>query len=552
MLPLIGAAVLAVAGGAGWLALRSGDGDAAMSTARDIQVVGRGRFQVVIPASGELEAMKQIEVLNRLEMKAVVTELVDEGKQVKPGDVLFRLADEEISNKIKDAEDAVKTAEAALVEKQATQHVKESAAESEQAKAALAVRLAELALEAWEKGEQKAKREILDTEKRTAQINFDRLVKKYEDSQRLVKDGHISQDECERDRIAMIEAEAKLSTATLDLEVYINYTFHQDEAKKNSDLEQAIAEMGRVKQRNDAEIGNAKAAVASAEYKLASAQDRLRDFREQLTYCTVVAPSGGLVVYASSLESGRWGNGGERTLQVGTELKPNEKVIILPDTSQMVAAVKVNEALSGRIRPGQYAVVTSDALPNVPLQGEVLGIGVLAEQGGWRDPNRRDYTVRVLLTGAGPELGLKPSMRCKAEIVVDSVEDAVFVPIQAVFRQGGSAYVYVLDGESFAQREVKTGRASELDVEIVSGLVEGDRVLLRTPEPDEVGQRDVIASGPKGAGRGAGGDSSGGPRGGRAGGPSGAAGTGGGAAQGSAAPKREIADKPAAPATKPS
>ena len=64
--------------------------------------------------------------------------------------------------------------------------------------------------------------------------------------------------------------------------------------------------------------------------------------------------------------------------------------------------------------------MTSDALPDTPLVGEVLSVGVLAESGGWRDPNRRDYTVRISLDGQN-EQGLKPAMRCKAEIYVDRV-----------------------------------------------------------------------------------------------------------------------------------
>jgi hypothetical protein len=166
-------------------------------------------------------------------------------------------------------------------------------------------------------------------------------------------------------------------------------------------------------------------------------------------------------------------------------VRKNELMMILPDTSVMTAEVKVNESLSGLIEPGQRAVVTSDAVPDAALDGEVLEIGVLAESGGWRDPNRRDYTVTVQLTD-GNELGLKPSMRCKADIFVGRVEDAIHVPLQAVFREGPNAYVYVPQGSGFAQRAVDVGRTSGLQAEIVSGLNEGDVVLLREPKPQEI------------------------------------------------------------------
>ena len=200
---------------------------------------------------------------------------------------------------------------------------------------------------------------------------------------------------------------------------------------------------------------------------------------------SITAPTDGLVVYASSLESGGWRGNDRQPPTVGTEIRSNELIMILPDTTQMVALVKVSEALSGRITEGQPAVVFSDALPNVPIPGNVQSVSVLAEGGGWRDPNRRDYTVRILLD-ADTELGLKPSMRARAEIQLGEVTDALSVPIQSIFRDGRRAFVYVPAEGGFAQRAVRLGRSSELSVEIVEGLETGELVLLREPKGKEI------------------------------------------------------------------
>lgn len=484
LLLLFLAVVILGLGGAAWMVF-SGGGSGSGNTARDLREVRRGRFDVIIPASGELAALRQVEVVNALDARAVVTEIIPEGTMVKPGDVLFRLADDELKDKIKDAEDAVATANANVAAAESSLAVKLSSAASEKDKAELQVRLSELALDGWINGDLKSKKQQLDLAIETAEINAERLKLKFVESGKLLQEGHISKDEYERDRIEKIKAEAEVETAKLAREVYHSYQRPQEEAQKRSDVDQAKAELERVVQRNEAEINNAKVALASAQYKAKSAQERLDKLKRQLEACVARAPSGGLVVYASSLEGNRWGGRDEKPLQVGSELSPNQTVIILPDTSQMVANIKVNEALTGKIRPGQLTTVISDAHPNVPIRGEVLSVGVLAESAGWRDPNRRDYTVRVLLD-AGEELGLKPSMRCRAEIIVDTVDDAIHVPIQAVFRKGPLAYVYVQNGEGYAQREVRLGRSSELEVEIVAGLDSGETVLLREPSPTEV------------------------------------------------------------------
>jgi hypothetical protein len=151
----------------------------------------------------------------------------------------------------------------------------------------------------------------------------------------------------------------------------------------------------------------------------------------------------------------------------------------------MVANLKVSEALSGRIKPGQRVTVFSDAMPNQPIGGEVTGVSVLAAAGGWRDPNRREYTVKAALD-TDPALGLKPAMRCKAEVLLGRVDDTVNIPVQAIFRQGPVAFVYVEGGGGFEQRQVELGRASELQIEITKGVQPGDEVLLREPKSFEI------------------------------------------------------------------
>ncbi len=77
-------------------------------------------------------------------------------------------------------------------------------------------------------------------------------------------------------------------------------------------------------------------------------------------------------------------------------------------------------------------------------------------------------------------------MRCKTEIYVGLVEDAVYVPLQAVFREGPAAFVYVPQGTGFAQRRVELGESSGLHVQITRGVTEGEPVLLREPQTREI------------------------------------------------------------------
>ncbi len=485
------AAALAVAVLSASTGCGGGDDPATQAVAsRDLHTVELGSFDMVLPVSGELAAMQQVEIRNRLETRAVITEIVPEGTRVSAGDVLVRLAQEELLDKIKDAADKVNSATSSAIAAQQSLAIKQGEKQSELDKSDVAVRIAELALQGWQEGEVVNKRQQLELARETAGINLDRLKGRFEESAKLVAQGYIAKDEFEKDRIAMIEAEAKVKQCALDLEVYEKYTFFQEEAKKRSDLEQARAERARVEEKFNAELVKSQADVESANFQLQSAKDRLQNLETQLTYTTITAPIGGLIVYATSIDSSNGGRGGgdQQPPQVGTELRPNELVILLPDTSRMVANLKVSEALSGRIRPGQAVTLYSDAMPNQPIAGSVTSVSVLAASGGWRDPNRREYTVKAELD-ADPKLGLKPAMRCKAEVLLGRVDEAMNVPVQSVFRQGPVAFVYVQDGPGFAQRQVELGRASELQIEIRKGLATGDKVLLREPKTFEIASK---------------------------------------------------------------
>ena len=479
---MIGAiGVLAV----GFWALLKSDARRDNAESSDLYIVSRGSFDIIIPASGELVAQNQIEIKNKIESRSTIAEIVDEGSFVEKGQVLVKFNDEDISNRVRDSEEAVISAQNKLDSAQAELAIKKKTQESELEKAQLKVELADLTLKEWQDGEVVTKRQDLNLALQTAKMNYKCVKEKFEASTRLFEQDFISYDEYKGDEISLVEAEAKLKKTELDIKVYENYTFEKDRKQKESDLYQAQKEQVRITARQEAGVSRAESDVFSQQRQLKSKQDRLKKLRKQLEFCTIIAPQDGLVVYASSMEAFRWMSRNGMGIQVGTELWRNQLIMVLPDTSQMVAEVKVNESLSGTVKPGQKATVTCDAFPDDILTGVVDSIGVLAESGGWANPSLREYTVRIKLDNESDN-PLKPSMRCQADIHIDQVEDSLFIPIQAVFREGANIFVYVPQGSGFTQKKVTIGQASELYAEVLEGLSEGDEVLIREPRPKEI------------------------------------------------------------------
>ena len=439
-------------------------------------------FDVTVTAVGELEARQQIEIRNQLEQPTTIVDIVKEGTVVKQGDILVRLNSDAIQTQIDEESLRVGTARADLSVAENAYEIQLNENESALRKSDLDVVLAELDLRKWFEGEVVSERQKLELELDRAVRELDRLKEKYERGVQLESKGFLSRDELKRDELAYREALAAVGTARLNKRVYEDFQYPKDEKTKQSAVQEAKAEVERVKRKNASELASRGADRDNRREQLRLRESKLAKLRDQFEACTVAAPGDGLVVHATSLNRDRFGNSDRGSLEVGRQTTRNELLIVLPDTSEMVASVRVPESIAGRVRKGQPATIKIDAFGGKVIRGQVLSVGVLAESGGWRDPNLREYTVKILLDPDPAASSLKPSMRCEAEISLDRVQQALALPVQAVFSDGLVRFVYMPRGEGFARRPVRLGRRSDRFVEITAGFAAGERALLRQPE----------------------------------------------------------------------
>ncbi len=485
---IIATLVVAIAIVLGLMVFTPGDSDLNVSNAVDLHRVEQTNFEITVVANGALEAKNPTEIRSELESRSNIVELVDEGTRVKKGDLLIKLNSETIENNIDEETLRVETSRSELVAAEAAYDIQLSDNESALSAAKLKLELAEIELKKWTEGDLEKKRKELTLAIENGLRRLEQAQEKFDDSVKLKPLGFISADEAREDEIRLEEAKAAYETAILNKEVYESYERVKMEKTLNSDVEQAKAETLRVERSNASRIANKEADRTNRRRQLSIREEKLAKLHQQFEACTIIAPTGGLVVYGTSIGNGRGRMmfGGDGPLQVGQEVHPNQLLIVLPDVSEMVASVRVHESYAGRLKPGMPAVIRCDAAQGLTFTGSIASIGVLAESGGWRDPNLREYTVKINLDEVDDDSKLKPSMRAEARIVLGEVEDAISVPIQAVFREGRSSYVYVPKGSKFARADVRVGQRSSTFAQIVTGLEIGDTVLLREPAAGEI------------------------------------------------------------------
>lgn len=91
-------------------------------------------------------------------------------------------------------------------------------------------------------------------------------------------------------------------------------------------------------------------------------------------------------------------------------------------------------------------------------------------------PDVKQYTVKIEL---GPsDLPLKPGMTTKNEIILDELEDVLYVPIQSVATIDGEPFVLMRSEVGVRRQPVKLGKANDQFVVVLEGLEEGDQVML--------------------------------------------------------------------------
>lgn len=246
-----------------------------------------------------------------------------------------------------------------------------------------------------------------------------------------------------------------------------------------------------------------KSQVNSQSLKLQQSQLSISDLQKELADYMIYAPADGIFTMNASSDTSASKNSSSSSTssnvsdkwQVGDEVKAGQIVGIIDDSAGMVVTVPVDEVDIAKVKLGQKADITFDALPDQIYTGSVSDIsdeGVVANSAA-------TFDVKVALDKTD---GVKTGMTANVEILVNHKEGALLVPIEAVQDRNGRKFVILDTGGAVGGADnsransgtesgsragnatggrmtrVETGLYNETSIEIVSGVKEGDKVVL--------------------------------------------------------------------------
>ncbi len=197
------------------------------------------------------------------------------------------------------------------------------------------------------------------------------------------------------------------------------------------------------------DLDDAAAALKVAEAELALAETRLAKAR-------ITAPFAGVL--------------GARRVSPGAYLRAGTAITELSRYDELRVNFSAPERLLGQLARGAAVAVTTIAYPDSALTGTVDIIEP--------ELDAATRSARVIARLANPDRLLRPGMSAAVSVVLDSREDALTLPSEAVFIQGGQMMVYVIGADStISPRPVTLGLRQAETVEILSGLAAGEQVV---------------------------------------------------------------------------
>ncbi|HEY3355038.1 MAG TPA: efflux RND transporter periplasmic adaptor subunit [Polyangia bacterium] len=272
----------------------------------------------------------------------------------------------------------------------------------------------------------------------------------------------------------------------------LDYQRAATRAQQEVERAQAAVELAQItldrRKRALADRGVTQADVEVAENDLkqkriavATAREVYATARDQLVYTRITAPLDGTIT--------------QRNIQPGETVVPgvaatfdDRSLLTVSDLSVLLAKAELNQIDVAKVQLGQAVTLTLDALPGKTFKAKVTKIAPASVLPKGKDVEV--FPIEATLEPDGIEV-IKPGMTADVKVHVETKKGVLRLPIEAVVKDKGKAYVLrVTDDPAGGGKvrttrvEVKVGARNDRDQEIVSGLAEGERVLIKPASAD--------------------------------------------------------------------
>ena len=468
---IVGIAAIAVAS-RGWSFL--GPDETASLSGSEVR---RGNLVISVTERGNLVARNSVSLRSEIEGRTTILGLVEEGTVVKEGDEVAWLDASSLVDQRVQQDISVQNAEAAFIKAEEGLAIQLIQNESDIAQAQQQLTFARQDLEKYKEGDLPQLLQEADEDIVLAEEELKRADEQLKWSTELFDKGFVQRTELEGDELSRRRASITLERAERSKRLLQDFDQPKQHAIYTAAVEEAVREVRRTELQAASRLVDFQTAVRTSKSKLDLEREKLAKLERQIQKSTLVAPVGGMVVYGRE-EGGRMR--GDAPVSVGGEVRERQEIISIPGAGGMLAQASIHESVLKQVRPSLRCLVRVDAIPGSEFSGTVTFVAPLPDQNSWwANPNLRVYRAEIAIID--PTAEMRPGMSCSIEILIDELNDVLFVPLQAVTNQRGKNLAFVRKGSVIETREVEVGPHNNKWVSVASGLEQGEVVLLSPP-----------------------------------------------------------------------
>ena len=211
--------------------------------------------------------------------------------------------------------------------------------------------------------------------------------------------------------------------------------------------------------------------IQQSKLRIKQLETNLTDAKITLDNLTVVSPSAGIAIIRKNwATSNKW--------QVGEQTWSGNPMIDLPDLSELMVEAEISEVDISKIRLDQKVEIKLDAFSDTVFDGTVITIANLAQfKGG--DSKIKVFPVEILINGTSEKF--MPGMTVSCRIIVDKIDNALYIPQEALVVEGKNNYVYKRSGNAFEKKEVTIGNRNNDFIIIEEGIDQDEVIALSDP-----------------------------------------------------------------------
>ena len=447
--------------------------------------VEMGTVRSIVSATGTLEPLTSVEVKSNVGGE-IVELFVDDGDAVSAGQLIARIDPRDQEAALERAQADLASARAGVRKAQKEYDTQPKLSEAEVSRAESSLRSARASLE-------QIKSASVPQKLASARASYDEakaaLTQAQSDLSRqkaLLERGFVAESQVEVAQEKYDSAKARLASAEATFKT-IKVQTDREIAAAEAKVKEAEAAW-KTAQLNAYQVDTRKEAVVQAKATETRSAASVEDAQTQLGYTNIYAPRAGVVVNkyveeGSIITAGRSSFSGSGA-GVG--------IIEIADITSMLATVDVDETDIGSIYLGHSVNVTVDAYPDETFTGKVTKIAPSAVV------ESNVVYIPVEVTIDQTDLRLKPGLNATCDFITKSGEPKLTLPKQAVSETPRGKIVMVLTEDGPRPQTVKTGQTGDERIEILSGVSEGDRVLLDPSQhkPSDGEQEDKVRRGP--------------------------------------------------------